>query len=239
LIDKLIEIGSLEGDGLVSLGGVTGAYLSVGTNNLNTTFSGLIEERFAGARSTLAKTGTGSLTLTGANTYTGGTQIEKGKLVVNNSDGSGTGTDSVGVFGGGQLTGIGRIAGAVIISGPGAFLSPGNHGANPGTLATHSTLSFNANGIYRCALNSKNAAVDEVVANGVAIDGARFGLVDPFGLQLPAGTVLTVIDNTSALPITGTFSNLPDGGTIRVGINIFKANYEGGDGNDLTLTVVQ
>jgi hypothetical protein len=47
-----------------------------------------------------------------------------------------------------------------------------------------------------------------------------------------------VIDTTSAFPISGTFASLPDGGTIAAGNNIFQANYEGGDGNDLTLTVV-
>jgi hypothetical protein len=38
--------------------------------------------------------------------------------------------------------------------------------------------------------------------------------------------------------IAGIFINLPDGGTITVGSNTFQANYEGGDGNDLTLPVV-
>jgi len=39
-------------------------------------------------------------------------------------------------------------------------------------------------------------------------------------------------------PISSTFSNLPDGGTITIGSSSFHANYEGRDGNDLTLTVV-
>ena len=34
------------------------------------------------------------------------------------------------------------------------------------------------------------------------------------------------------------FSNLPDGSTVTIGSNTFQADYEGGDGNDLTLTVV-
>ena len=37
---------------------------------------------------------------------------------------------------------------------------------------------------------------------------------------------------------SGTFSNLADGSTLTVGNNSFQANYEGGEGNDLTLTVV-
>ena len=55
-----------------------------------------------------------------------------------------------------------------------------------------------------------------------------------------AGTVLTLINNTSANPISGTFNNLPNGGTINLVYNgvsyAFTANYAGGDGNDLTLT---
>jgi hypothetical protein len=55
---------------------------------------------------------------------------------------------------------------------------------------------------------------------------------------LPTGTVLRVISNTSANPISGTFSNLPDGAILTVNGNNFQADYQGGDGNDLTLTVV-
>jgi len=55
---------------------------------------------------------------------------------------------------------------------------------------------------------------------------------------LAPGTVFTVIDNTAAIIISGNFSNLADGETVTVSSNIFQANYEGGDGNDLTLTVV-
>jgi len=52
------------------------------------------------------------------------------------------------------------------------------------------------------------------------------------------GTVFTVIDNTAATAIAGTFSNLADGSTVTAGNNTFQADYEGGDGNDLTLTVM-
>jgi hypothetical protein len=55
---------------------------------------------------------------------------------------------------------------------------------------------------------------------------------------LPPGKVFTVISNTAATPIAGTFSNLADGGIVNVNGNDFQANYDGGDGNDLTLTVV-
>jgi hypothetical protein len=49
---------------------------------------------------------------------------------------------------------------------------------------------------------------------------------------------VTVIKNTAATPIAGTFSNLPDGAIVNVNGNNLQADYQGGDGNDLTLTVV-
>ena len=79
---------------------------------------------------------------------------------------------------------------------------------------------------------------DEGVANGVTINSAQFSLVGRGGVPLPAGTILTVIHNTPAGPIAGTFANLPDGSTFTTHGNTFQVSYEGGDGNDLTLTVV-
>jgi hypothetical protein len=67
---------------------------------------------------------------------------------------------------------------------------------------------------------------------------ALFAVQDTGSSALSAGTSFVVISNTSNDPISGSFANLPDGGTITGGNNTFQANYEGGDGNDLTLTVV-
>ena len=65
-----------------------------------------------------------------------------------------------------------------------------------------------------------------------------FKLLETGTTALTPGTVFTVINNTSANPISGTFSNLPDGGTITTASGTtYKANYSGGDGNNLTLTV--
>jgi hypothetical protein len=77
------------------------------------------------------------------------------------------------------------------------------------------------------------------VANGVTINsGASFNLSGTAQGTLTQGTVLTVIKNTAATPIAGTFSNLPDGGIVNVNGNNLQADNEGGNGNDLTLTVV-
>ena len=78
-----------------------------------------------------------------------------------------------------------------------------------------------------------------MIANGVTIDsGAQFNFVAFANKTLRVGKVFVGISNTAATPISGTFANLPDGSTVTVGSNTFQANYEGCDGNDLTLTVV-
>ncbi len=88
-------------------------------------------------------------------------------------------------------------------------------------------------------MNSSSVMRDEVVALGVTINGgAQFTFVDIGSAALPAGTTFTVINNTAATPIVGTFSNLPDGSTFTSNGNTFKVNYQGGEGNDLTLKVV-
>ncbi len=87
-------------------------------------------------------------------------------------------------------------------------------------------------------LNSSGVTADEVVANGVTINaGAQFSFLDFGSASLPPGTVFTAINNTAANPIAGAFVNLPDGSTFTSNGNTYQANYEGGDGNDLTLTV--
>ncbi len=241
LVAPGVTIGSLEGDGNVFLGAKN---LTVGSNQLSTNFSGVIQD--GGFRpqvgGSLTKIGTGKLVLGHRNTYTGGTIVERGRLIVNNIGESGTGSGPVQVNGG-RFGGKGTIAGAVTVGsgfGREAVLSPGyHHCSNPGTLTIQSPLSFNSDGTYEIEVNSSTETVDKVVAFGVTINvGAQTLFADLGNGTFTVGNVFTVIDNTSATPITGTFSNLPDGAVFTLNGNTYQVNYEGGDGNDLTLTVV-
>ncbi len=238
-----LSIGSIEGDGQIYLGKAT---LIVGTNSLSTTFSGVLHPGGPSNRSGsgfLSKTGTGTLSLTGANLYTNGTTVTQGVLIVSNTAGSGTGSGPLNVNAG-TLGGSGIIAGAVTVgtgSGTGAFLAPASGGTKQLILTIQSALTFNADSAYTYTFKAKQnkARSDKVIANGVAINsGAMLNLSGQTQGSLRQGLTLTVISNTSPNPISGTFSNLSDGAIVTVNGNNFQASYEGGDGNDLILTVV-
>jgi autotransporter-associated beta strand protein len=101
-------IGSIEGSGAYFLGSKT---LSVGGNNLSTTVSGVIQdggENNEDIGGSLTKVGTGTLTLTGANTYSGGTNLNGGVLAVAGDANLGNGPLS---FNGGTLEELGAGGG--------------------------------------------------------------------------------------------------------------------------------
>jgi autotransporter-associated beta strand protein len=228
-----LNIGSVEGDGLVTL---NGHLLRIGDNNLDTTFSGSIQDS-----GSIAKVGTGSLTLDGVSTYGGSTFVDQGALIVNSQSGSGTSGGPVMVTAG-TLGGSGVIQGSVTIgqgNGAGSFLAPSFASTDVARLVIRHALTFKPDGTYICKVGENNVRGDQVQADQVTINtGAQFSL-EPFSDQRsPDNTVFMVIDNVSLQPIDGTFANLADGSTITVGENDFLVNYEGGDGNDLTLTVV-
>jgi autotransporter-associated beta strand protein len=244
-----VNLSSLEGDGSVFLGNK----MLTCSNEINAVFSGKIQDGGinGGTRGAFTKRDRGILTLSNANTYTGGTVVtainpnRKGTLQVTNTTGSATGTGPVAVNLG-TLGGSGIIRGAVTVgvggNGTVGFLAPAAGGRGALTLTIQSALTFRADSAYNCLIQSRGqrGRTDRLNANGVTIEsGAQFTLLaDQLQSTLRQGAVFTVISNTAVPSINGVFANLADGTVLTVNGNNLQANYEGGDGNDLTLTVV-
>ena len=227
-----VTIGSLLGDGEVNLGDNN---LSIGNGNRDSRFDGVVT-----GTGSLAKLGLGMLRLTGANTYSGGTTVVKGILLVDNTTGSGTGTGPVQVNGY-VLGGSGTIGGSLTVGdnrGSRTALAPSQKASAPTTLTILGSLTLRAETLFRYRIDTETGVGDVIVANGVNIDGAGFFGIDKKRKQLPAGTVITVINNTSANPIQGQFDNLGDGDVVFFGVNNYAVSFHGGDGNDLTFTVL-
>ena len=76
-----VSVAALSGNGVVRNNSSTASTITIGSDNSNQTFSGLIiDGGTASASLALDKTGTGTLRLSGGNTYSGGTTVNAGVL---------------------------------------------------------------------------------------------------------------------------------------------------------------
>jgi autotransporter-associated beta strand protein len=154
-----LTAGSIEGAGTFEIEG--GAHLTVGTNNLSTTVSGVITS--TSTFETLTKVGTGTLTLTGTNTFLGAMTVNGGTLEV---DGSIANASAVFVNAGGTLSGTGIVDPASTQIASGGTLAPGN-AANPtGVLTVTGSLSFASGAIYLVQVSGANAGKANVAGAG-------------------------------------------------------------------------
>jgi fibronectin-binding autotransporter adhesin len=144
---------------------------------------------------------------------------------------------------GGAVGGSGTISGTVRASGLGAAtISPGTDGGagrlTVGTVALGSTV-FQGVPLLDLDLNgtSPGADYDQLrVLNGTTL--SRFALDVSVGFPAQFGDSFTIIDDVFSGPILGAHASLPEGATISSGGYQFRLSYLGGDGNDVTLTVV-
>jgi len=154
----------------------------------------------------ITKTGDGTQVFSGANTYIGGTAVAAGTLLVNNTTGSGTGTDAVSVASGATLGGTGTVGGAVTVS-TGGVIAPG---ASVGTLsvANHVVLG----GTYACEVNGLTKDVLAVTGD-LTLTGGTLA-VSPVG---SGATETSYVIATYTGTRTGTFTvspALPAGYTV-------------------------
>ena len=169
--DSQISAGSIAGAGQYLLGA---NHLTVGGNNLSTEVSGTI----SGTGASLEKVGTGTLNLSGANTYTGGTTVTAG-----------------------TLGGNGTIGAVTVLSG--ATLAPG---ASAGTFHTGS-VTFNTGATFAVELGGTSVGqFDQLAVTGtVALGGAT--LSASFINSFHASGTFTIINNDgTGDAVTGQFA---------------------------------
>lgn len=184
-------IGALIGGSSTILRGAESADASstyyIGGKNLDTTFAGRIQEKALTRVVNIVKVGTGTWTLTGASTYTGTTTVTSGTLLVNNTTGTGTGTNSVTVNNGGRLGGTGFIHGPVVVNSGGALV-PGGNGV--GTLTLRSNLTLNAGVVLSFELGATNAS-DKVVVGANLVLGGTLNVTNLAGFGAGSYTLIS------------------------------------------------
>ena len=116
-------------------------------------------------------------------------------------------------------------------------------GVRTSALATE-TITLNSATTFRVGVETRppfglaQTAADKLsVAGNVILNNAALDLQLLSGFEAYAGQTLTLIENNTAAPISGTFAGVPEGQLMTIGRVTFRCSYLGGDGNDFTVTV--
>jgi fibronectin-binding autotransporter adhesin len=203
-----------------------GASPNVEVGNSTLLVSGLI----SGAGS-FTKIGGGTLMLTADNAYSGATVLAGGRLLVNGAQ-----PQSFVQLSGGTLGGTGAV-GQVIASGPGLkIVSPG---ASFGVLTTSNVL-FNSFTRFEVELNGTTPGVNQDQLNVTgSLTLGNSQLVPLTGPALAGGMVMRILNNDGTDPIVGAFAGLPESATLTTTNGLLlRITYQGGDGNDVELRVL-
>ena len=165
-----------------------------GTTTFTNTTAGTATFNFSGGISgnfNIIKTGTSKLTLIGPSTYTGGTAVNNGKLIVGNSSGS--------------VTGTGAVTVGDMVSGHTATLSVLGTTANPVNATISGLVTINGAG------SGTAGTIAGVVGSTLNLTGGlvlQSGSLSSFTLGTPNGTsgpaMIATSGTTNSLVVSGT-----------------------------------
>jgi autotransporter-associated beta strand protein len=204
----------------------------------NTLISGTIYNSTGNGN--LSKQGSGALTLSGSNTYSGNTTISSGKLLVTNTTGSATGSSNVSISA--LLAGNGAISGdTTFVSG--AQVSPGDFGASGKlsvgnfTLASSVTLQVEVGGDHS---GTPGLTFDQIAVTGsgktFVVGGANLAVI-PLG-SVELNVPYRIVDATGNTVNAATkFANLLNGVSYDDGNVKYAVTYNPSS-IDVTFTAV-
>jgi autotransporter-associated beta strand protein len=187
-LNASMQVGSIAGAGNYVLGGSS---LTVGTNDLSSTVSGVI----SGVGGQLTKVGTGTLTLAGVNTYTGGTAVNGGTLNLTGSLASGVTVNNTGT-----LAGTGTINGNTTIH-SGGIISPG--GLVP--INVGGTFTQNAGSSYAPNIAATGQSDSIKVTGAAVLNGGMVNLIAQPG-EYAHATTYTILTATGG--VTGIYAGI-------------------------------
>jgi len=252
------NIATLLGVASSATGGFeTGSILGLDTTLGNFTYSSAIANGYSGSTLGLAKLGANTLTLTGANTYTGPTNVNAGTLVLG-AAGEVLNNTAVTVANGATLVTTPSTGGISIgtAGGAGLTLSGGSSlllgGTTPATAAstTFNTLTLNGNlsiggssATAGLTFNLNGTSNDELVVSGAVNFGASGGvitLVEPSSTTAPSGATQTYTLVSAGSGLTsGGFTLASLSGIVSLGGNSYAASLSETGGTTETLTLNQ
>lgn len=186
--NRTVKFGALNG---VAASFLTSANWEIGAKNIDSQYDGVISSNM------LTKVGTGSLILTNANTYTGVTNVNGGKLIVNNTLGSGAGTGALTINSGGTLSGTGILSNTINVA-SGGTLAPGYPVL--GTLTVNKAVTMQDGSTYEADVYAETNTSDllKTGANQITLNGT-LKIVNQSGMDYANGNSFTIFSGSNII----------------------------------------
>jgi autotransporter-associated beta strand protein len=211
--------------------------------NGSSAIDGELSGVLSGLGARLSKIGTGTLLLSGANTYTSDTRVGQGTLLISNTNESGRAR----VQSGATFGGTGSLKGCIDAE-AGSTVAPGVNGV--GTL-TAGGLTMSGNAKLRIDVNTSTDTADQFIVTtttlghgGMASLGSgallEFSFIGSF--TGPYNESFVILRNDTGTAVSGLLNGVAQNGTVNNGSVVYSINYAflapGSDGlaNDVQVT---